>query len=111
MFVPQASNPNIAFTPEELGFERVHFCGYQYGTPNHCNAPIVRDEKSYSGWRHQHPADWCHWATPVHYDRGLQETNRIFLKCAVCGKAGDANDAHIKFNGHKFEAARKGDGR
>jgi len=85
---------------------KVERCGYQAGTPNHCNMPIVRDETSYSRWKHEHSADWLHWATPVHYGLGLKETSRIFVKCAVCGKRGDDNEAHIRFDGHKFVARR-----
>ena len=79
-------------------------CGYQAGTQNHCNQPIVRDEFSYSGWRHVHAADWMHWASPLPYDRGDKEVREIFVKCAICGELGMDNEAHLRYDGHKFKA-------
>jgi hypothetical protein len=69
-----------------------------------CRAPIVPDDKSYSGFSHTGSSlvDWQHWASPTPYGQGQKETRRIFKKCAVCGKLPDENEAHIRKDGHKF---------
>ena len=71
-----------------------------------CEASIVRDQESYSGFRHERITDdagqhidWLHWAAPVE-----TAAPEIFVPCAVCGKCGPDNEAHICFDGHKFIA-------
>lgn len=76
-------------------------CAYQLADGT-CGSPIVVDGGSYSGFTHEHKADWMHWASPVSYSRGLQETERIFKPCAVCGKQGPDNDEHMLYSGHHF---------
>jgi len=78
-------------------------CGYEL-SDGLCGAPIRTDAESYSGYTHVHAADWLHWASPVPYGQGLTETSRIFCPCAVCGKLGPDNEAHIRYDGHKFTA-------
>lgn len=84
-----------------------HTCGYQSGTENHCNQPIYRDDASYSGWSHIHSADWFHWASPTPYQMGLAETQRIFMKCVICGKLPEDNPDHIRVGGHRFKAQQQ----
>lgn len=76
-------------------------CAYQL-TDGACGSPIVEDSKSYSGFSHEHNADWMHWASPVSYGRSQQETERIFKPCAVCGKSGSDNNEHLLNSGHRF---------
>jgi hypothetical protein len=78
-------------------------CMYQMAVGS-CNAPIERDENSYSGYRHVHGADWCHWATTVSYGPQSESMGAVFVKCSVCGKTGPDNEAHIRFDGHRFVA-------
>lgn len=80
------------------------YCAYQMAD-GPCNAPIGAESSSYSGFTHLHKADWLHWASPVPYGQGEKETERIFKPCAVCGKKGPDNDAHIRYDGHPFRAA------
>lgn len=67
-----------------------------------CNAPIVANSSSYSGFSHLHHSNWMHWASPEAYGPGVEETERIFKPCVVCGKKGPDNDAHMRYDGHPF---------
>lgn len=81
-------------------------CQYQL-SDGLCNAPIIPDKKSYSGWSHQQRADWQHWASPIAYGLGQKETDRIFTLCIYCGKNGPENKAHVLkriAGGHRFQA-------
>jgi len=69
-----------------------------------CGVPITPSPGSYSGFVHAHAADWLHWASPTPYDPGLEGTESIFKKCSVCGKTGPENEAHVRYDGHKFVA-------
>ena len=87
-------------------------CQYQL-SEGICNAPVVADLESYSGFSHERAKDdfgqnidWLHWASPTPYSAGSSETNRIFKPCAICGKLGPENEAHVRFDGHKFVAER-----
>lgn len=76
-------------------------CAYQLSDDTLCPGAIIPDAASYSGYSHTHVADWCHWATPI---SGRQDPALIFKPCIACGKLGPENEAHIRFDGHKFDA-------
>ena len=71
-----------------------------------CGAPIIIDTSSYSGWSHEYQfahgqkIDWLHWASPIPY--GPQDSVSSFVSCAICGKTGPENKAHIRYDGHRF---------
>ncbi len=77
-------------------------CHYQLADGDTCGAEICLDSSSYSGYSHNHKADWCHWASPTRF--GLGETIRIFVPCTICGKLG-SDKRHIEIAGHKFQAS------
>jgi hypothetical protein len=78
-------------------------CEYQMADDK-CGAPIVPDKTSPSGYRHEHAAEWLHWASPTIYYQGEAQTRRILKRCRVCGMTEPGNPAHIMVNGHKFVA-------
>lgn len=86
-------------------------CQYQM-SDGVCGQPIVKDAHSYSGYSHEHKADWLHWATPVPYgpqgeNSGNPAMEKVFKRCVVCNLRGPDNPAHVKyaeFGGHKFVA-------
>ena len=85
-------------------------CQYQLSDGT-CGAPIVENQFSYSGFDHARLKDeagqkinWLHWASPTPYGHGLQQTKHIFKKCIVCGKTGPENEAHMRYDGHRFQA-------
>jgi hypothetical protein len=75
-------------------------CGYKMAE-GRCNAPIMPDRSSYSGYSHVQGRDWLHWASPKHY--GPQDSASSFVPCEICGKNGPDNSEHL--TGHKFVAA------
>jgi len=106
-----AENPEIAKKNREIGegyrkILSVQTCKYEMAV-GQCGALIVEDQYSYSGFRHQHDADWMHWATPVAYgpqgqDSGEPTMAKVFKLCRICGETGPGNKAHILFGGHRF---------
>ena len=86
-------------------------CGYQL-TNGPCGAPIAPRADSYSGYAHACGTGdgiigWGHWASPERYGPGVKETERIFQRCAICGKLPNENQQHLLYGGHKFTVREK----
>jgi hypothetical protein len=76
-------------------------CGYRLAD-GLCGAGIHISTGSYSGYEHDNPADWLHWASPAPYGPG--GSTELFVTCAKCGKRPDDNPAHFRYHGHRFVA-------
>lgn len=72
----------------------------------YCDAPIIVDHNSYSGYTHAEGADWLHWASPTPY--GPQASQDSFALCSVCKLRGPDNPAHVERGGHRFKAKLRG---
>jgi hypothetical protein len=61
-------------------------CRYRYSNGTQCNAEIVTDLTSPSGYMHAAGRGWLHWASPKAY--GPQDSKAAFVKRAD-GKEGE----------------------